>query len=113
MPRKPRITAVPVDPVKPEEGLMVAMDEKTEAELLTDIINDVREEPREEPKDAESDAVAISKPKAKRASRAKPKEEPQEVEPREEKILALEVADQREPEPKEEATIDDKVACPD
>ena len=76
---------------------------------MTEILQEVKEEP----KVAVSDAVVEVKPKAKRASRAKPKEEPQEVEPREEKILTLEVADQRETEPKEEARIDDKVACPD
>ena len=113
MPRKPRITAVPVEQ---PEGLMVSTDlpeEKTDAEQMTEILQEVQQEPREEPKEADSDAVAISKPKAKRASRAKPKEEPQEVEPKEEKILTPEVADQREQEPKEEANIDDKVACPD
>ena len=116
MPRKPRITAVPVDQVQPvltlsasdqrEEGLVVAMDEKTDAEQMTEILQEVKEEP----KVAVSDAVVEVKPKAKRASRAKPKEEPRkeeplEVEPIEEQILT--------PEPKEEARIDDKVACPD
>ena len=110
MPRKPRITAVPVEQ---PEGLMVANDlpeEKTDAEQMTDIINEVKEEPKEEPQEAVSDAPVEAKPKAKRASRAKPKEEPVkeeplEVEPIEEQILT--------PEPKEEARIDDKVACPD
>jgi hypothetical protein len=133
MPRKPRITAVPVEqpvltvPVSDQrEGLMVATDlpeEKTDAEQMTEILQEVQQEPKEEQKEADSDAVAISKPKAKRASRAKPKEEPQQVEPKEEKILTpvltqrvadqREVSDQREQEPKEEAKIDDKVACPD
>ena len=111
MPRKPRITAVPVDQVQPvltlpasdqrEEGLVVAMDEKTDAEHMTEILQEVKEEP----KVAVSDAVVEVKPKAKRASRAKPKEEPLEVEPKEEQILTQ--------EPKGEARIDDKVACPD
>ena len=121
MPRKPRITAVPVEQ---PEGLMVANDlpeEKTDAEQMTEILQEVKEEP----KVAVSDAVVEVKPKAKRASRAKPKEEPLEVEPKEEQILTTEpiltlslpegsqtkgqVSDQRE----EEARIDDKVACPD
>ena len=101
MPRKPRITAVPVEQVQPEEGLMVARDEKTDAEQMTDILQEVKEEPRE----AVSEAPVVVKPKAKRASRAKPKEEPLEAEPIEEQILTQ--------EPKEEARIDDKVACPD
>ena len=98
MPRKPRITAVPVEQEQKEEGLMVAgdvPDEKTDAEQMTEIIQEVKEEPKE----AVSDAIVVVKPKAKRASRAKPKEEPIEEEPKE--------------EPKEEANIDDKVACPD
>ena len=104
MPRKPRITAVPIEQ---EEGLPVARsEEKTEAEQLNDIINEVKEEPPEEPQEAVSDAVVEVKPKAKRASRAKPKEEVKE-EPVEEPV--------KEPveEPKEEEKIDDKVACPD
>ena len=104
MPRKPRITAVPVEQVQPEEGLMIARDvpdEKTDAEQMTDILQEVKEEPRE----AVSEAHVVVKPKAKRASRAKPKEEPLEAEPIEEQILTQ--------EPKEEARIDDKVACPD
>ena len=120
MPRKPRITAVPVDQVQPvltlpasdqrEEGLVVASNEKTDAEQMTEILQEVQQEPKEEPKEAVSDAPGEVKPKAKRASRAKPKEEPRkeeplEVEPIEEQILT--------PEPKEEARIDDKVACPD
>ena len=110
MPRKPRITAVPVEQ---PEGLMVATDlpeEKTDAEQMTEILQEVQQEPKEEPKEAVSDAPGEVKPKAKRASRAKPKEEPRkeeplEVEPIEEQILTQ--------EPKEEARIDDKVACPD
>ena len=104
MPRKPRITAVPVEQVQPEEGLVVARDvpdEKTDAEQMTEILQEVKEEPRE----AVSEAPVVVKPKAKRASRAKPKEEPLEAEPIEEQILTQ--------EPKEEARIDDKVACPD
>ena len=102
MPRKPRITAVPVESLP--EGLVVARDvpdEKTDAEQMTEILQEVKEEPRE----AVSEAPVVVKPKAKRASRAKPKEEPLEAEPIEEQILTQ--------EPKEEARIDDKVACPD
>ena len=82
MPRKPRITAVPIEH---EEGIALAQDaseEKTDAEQMTEIINEVKEE-RPEPQEAVSDAVVEVKPKAKRASRAKPKEEPVVEEPRE------------------------------
>ena len=94
--------AVPVESLP--EGLVVARDvpdEKTDAEQMTEILQEVKEEPRE----AVSEAPVVVKPKAKRASRAKPKEEPLEAEPIEEQILTQ--------EPKEEARIDDKVACPD
>ena len=98
MPRKPRITAVPVEQVQPEEGLMIVRDvpdEKTDAEQMTDILQEVKEEPRE----AVSDTVVEVKPKAKRASRAKPKEQPIKEEPKE--------------EAKEEPKGEDKVGCPD
>ena len=131
MPRKPRITAVPVDQVQPvrtlpasdqrEEGLVVASSEKTDAEQMAEILQEVQQHPKEEPKETVSDAPGEVKPKAKRASRAKPKEEPRkeeplEVEPKEEQILtslALASDTSKSPEPKEEAQIDDKVACPD
>ena len=114
MPRKPRITAVPVEQAvltDQKEGLIVATelsDEKTDAEQMTEIIREVQEE---EPQEAVPDAPVAAKAKAKRASRAKPKEEPikeepLEVEPEEEQILTEQV-------PNEEARIDDKVACPD
>ena len=112
MPRKPRITAVPVEQA---EGLMVATElpeEKTDAEQMTEILQEVNEEPKEEPQEAVSDAPVAAKAKAKRASRAKPpvgvpgtKEEPVKEEPVKEEPVKEEV--------KEEAKIDDKVACPD
>ena len=105
-------------------------EEKTDAEQMTEILQEVQQEPKEEQKEAVSDAPVAAKAKAKRASRAKPKEEPVKEEPLEdEPILTLslpegsqtkgQVSDQREEEqiltqePKEEARIDDKVACPD
>ena len=102
MPRKPRITAVPIEH---EEGIVLAQgasEEKTDAEQMTEIINEVKEE-RPEPQEAVSDAVVEVKPKAKRASRAKPKEEPVVEVPREEP----------KEEPKDEQKNDDKVTCSD
>ena len=99
MPRKPRITSVPVDQVQPDEGLVVASNEKTDAEQMTEILQEVQQEPKEEPKETVSDAPGEVKPKAKRASRAKPKEQPIKEEPKE--------------EAKEEHKGDDKVGCPD
>ena len=75
MPRKPRITSVPVvftqgvadqrEQVQPEKGLMVARDvpdEKTDAEQMTEILQEVKEEHKE----AVSDAPVVVKPKAKK-----------------------------------------------
>ena len=103
MPRKPRITAVPVEQVQPDEGLVVASNEKTDAEQMTEILQEVQQEPKEEPKETVSAAPVVVKPKAKRASRAKPKEEPGKEEQKEE----------AKEEPKEEHKGDDKVGCPD
>jgi len=111
MPRKPRITAIPVDQVQPEEGLVVAMDEKTDAEQMTEILQEVQQEPKEEPKETVSAAPVVVKPKAKRASRAKPKEEPVKEEQKEE--AKEEPEEEAKEEPKEEHKGDDKVGCPD
>ncbi len=85
MPRKPRITAVPVE----QPDLTPATEEggKTDAEQMTDIINEVKEEPKTEtvealPTEASPEVPVVAQAKAKRASRAKPKEEPNE-EPKE------------------------------
>jgi hypothetical protein len=108
MARKPRITAVPVEQVQPEEGLMVARDvpdEKTDAEQMTEIIQEVKEEPNaEEQKEAVSDTHVVAKPKAKRASRAKPKEEP---------VKEAEKEEPKKEELKEEPKGEDKVECSD
>ena len=85
-------------------------EEKTDAEQMTEIIKEVKEESKEEPREAISDAPVAAKAKAKRASRAKPKEEPVKEEPLEDEPKEKQILTQ---EPKEEARIDDKVACPD
>ena len=103
MPRKPRITAVPVEQ---PEGLMVATElpkEKTDAEQMTEILQEVQQEPKEEPKETVSDAPGEVKPKAKRASRAKPKEQ----------SIKETVKEEPKEELKEEPKGEDKVACPD
>ena len=85
-------------------------EEKTDAEQMTEILQEVQQEPKEEQQDAVSDAPVAAKAKAKRASRAKPKEEPVKEEPLEDEPKEEQILTQ---EPKEEARIDDKVACPD
>jgi hypothetical protein len=84
MPRKAKVQAVPVDPVVEDsqpEGLMVArevVEEKTDAEQLTDVINEVKAEaeatvaPTPEV-EVEAEAPVEAKPKAKRAPKAKAK----------------------------------------
>ena len=114
MPRKPKITAVPVEQEEcKNEGLMVVReepDEKTDAEQMTEIIKEVQEEPKEEPKEEPQEVVpaapVVAKAKAKRASRAKPKEEPKEA-PKEEP------KEQPKEKPIEEPKGEEKVACSD
>ena len=123
MPRKAKVQAVPVED-KPE-GLAVAMEaveEKTDAEQLTDVINEVNATPDEvvEPAlevEAPVEAPVEVKPKAKRAPKAKAKAEaPPEVtlppvpEAPPPSVEAEEVAAQVEPVGAKEDT---KVACPD
>ena len=74
MPRKSKITAVPIEP---SEQPAEVTEEKTDAERMTDVINQVSVAAEETP---ELEPIAPSEPvvlkaKAKRASRAKPKEE--------------------------------------
>ena len=105
MPRKPRITAVPVE----QQDLTPATEEqgKADAEQMTDIINEVKEERKADIEQVlfEVPLVApelpvVAKATAKRASRAKPKEEPVKEEPKE------------EPK-KEEPKSEDRVGCSD
>ena len=119
MPRKAKVQAVPVED-KPE-ALAVAMEaieEKTDAEQLTDVINEVNATADEvvEPV-VEVEAPVEVKPKAKRAPKAKAKAEaPPEVTPPlvpeapPPSVEAEEVAAQVEPVGAKEDT---KVACPD
>ncbi len=96
MPRKTRITAVPVDQPQ-EEGLAKAWgyeEGKTGAEHMTYIINEVSlpegsqskgKVEQQEPENVEAlfaeaahEEPVVAKAKAKRACRAKPKEEPKD-----------------------------------
>ena len=109
MPRKTKITAVPVDQ---PEGLARAWGEEegnTDAEQMTDIINEVSLAQKVETLPEESQDTENAKPK--RASRAKPKEPPTE-EPKE---PPTEVPPKEEPreEPKEDQGAGAKVECPD
>ena len=124
MPRKAKAQAVPVDPEVEDsqpEGLMVArevVEEKTDAEQLTDVINEVKADAEitvapievESPVEVEAEAEApvAAKAKAKRAPKAKAKAEaPPEVTP-------PPVVEAPPASPVAEAKVDEaKVACPD
>jgi hypothetical protein len=112
MPRKSKITAVPLDKPEQEEGLARAWtqeaetDAKTDAEQMTEIIQEVKEvaepAPVEEPV---KEKAKKATPKAKAKAKAKA-EEPLEVQVEEP------VAEVKE-EAKTEAKSEAKVACPD
>ena len=125
MPRKSKITAVPIEPTEateptefPREGLDVArhaLVEKTDAEEMTAFINQLAV--IDETPEAPSEPVVL-KAKAKRASRAKPKEELKEEPEVEVTSSALdevqvEVTIPLQEEAKTDAKVDAKVACPD
>ena len=111
MPRKPKITAVPVEaPV--EEGLAKAWGDevKTDAQEMTELVNEIKVD--DEPAvtdEVESTPVAKPKARAKRAPKKpvevepvvepEPVEEPQQVE--------------QEPDDGNWTKVESKVACPD
>lgn len=113
MPRKSKITAVPLDKPEQEEGLARAWDQeaetdaKTDAEQMTEIIQEVKEvaepAPVEEPV---KEKAKKATPKAKAKAKAKAEEPPAEVQVEEP------VAEVKE-EAKTEAKSEAKVACPD
>ena len=123
MPRKSKITAVPVTD-HDVEGLVRAWgddEENNDAEQMTDIINEVKviEEPTDAlpqaPQvEAEAPIVEAPKAKAKRASRAKPKEEPQvDTNSSLDETQVVVTIPTQEEEAKTEAKTDAKVSCPD
>ena len=77
MPRKPRITAEPVEQPTAEEGLARAWNDeqqgeaKTDAEHMTEVSNEVRVSDEEAPTTAEEQPAPVEKPIAKRAAKAK------------------------------------------
>ena len=80
MPRKSKITAVPVG--QQEEEFASGGDEevKTEAQEMTEIINEVNVEPDEQTVE-ETQFVEVSKPKAKARAKKAPKKPSEFVEP--------------------------------
>ena len=119
MPRKAKITAVPVE----QEQQVVSeepVEQKTDAEQMTDLINEVNTAPQSDapPLNAEEDVVEQPKAKAKRGPPArgpsvrKPKEtgKPKVVEPEPE---VEEQAELPVEEAKPVAPAEAKVECPD
>ena len=123
MPRKARITAVPVE--QEHQGVSEdPVEQKTDAEQMTDIINEVNTAPQSDapPLNAEEEVAVEPKPKPKARAKRAPSRGPSVrlkhnvIEP--EPVLTLQVSDQREPEvpaelPVEEVKVDAKVECPD
>jgi len=125
MPRKSKITAVPLDKPEQEEGLARAWDQeaetdaKTDAEQMTEIIQEVKEvaepAPVEEPV---KEKAKKATPKAKAKAKAKAEEPPEASEAKGASPLPAEVqveepvAEVKE-EAKTEAKSEAKVACPD
>ena len=117
MPRKAKITAVPVEQVFTH---MVAdqMELKTDAEQMTDIIKEVNTAPQSDATllNAEEEVVEQPKARAKRSPSRGPsvRLKHKVIEP----VLTLQVSDQREPEvqaelPVEQVKVEAKVECPD
>jgi hypothetical protein len=71
MPRKPKVTATPIENEYPQEGLVIAQEQieaKTDAEHMTDVLNEVKVE--EEPVE-NAEPIEPVKMKAKRVSKPK------------------------------------------
>jgi hypothetical protein len=113
MPRKSKITAVPVEQASEVQAGEVS-EEKTEAEHMTDVINEVKEEAPVEEKEAEALAVPAAKPKAKRSPAKK-----KEVQEPEGALTPSEVVEALKEEEPVAAPAEgggksaDKVTCPD
>jgi hypothetical protein len=125
MPRKSKITAVPVEqPDAPAaEG-----EPNTEAQEMTEVMNDIKAlEPEAEPiaepaaepiaepvAEPIAEPVAEPKPKPKRASRAKAKPTPEpNVEVKEQTIDDTTVEVEMPSEENKEVKVNEKVSCPD
>ena len=109
MPRKSKITAVPLDKPEQEEGLARAWDQeaetdaKTDAEQMTEIIQEVKEV---------AEPAPVEEPVKEKAKKATPKAKAKAEEPPAEVKVEEPVAEVKE-EAKTEAKSEAKVACPD
>lgn len=121
MPRKSKITAVPVDQ---PEVVVTEEEPKTDAQEMSEVINEIREvkepvveevaEPPAPTPDVAEPQVVSAKPKAKRASRAKAKAMPAEPVVEVTQTLEEVVAEVEMPkEENKEVKVAEKVKCPD
>ena len=124
MPRKAKITAVPVDQGEQQGASEDPVEQKTDAEQMTDIINEVNTTPQSDVPQLNAEEEVAEKPKPKARAKRSPSRGPSVrlkhnvIEPEPEPVLTLQVSDQREPEvpaelPVEEVKVDAKVECPD
>ena len=123
MPRKPKITAIPVE-APADEGLAKAWGDdeaKTDAQQMNDVINEIKvdDEPvvTNEP-DEPPTPVAKPKARAKRAPKKpvvepEPVEEPQESEPEVPEAKGEPPLQVEEPDDANWTKVESKVACPD
>ena len=121
--RKAKITAVPVE--QEQQGVSEdPVEQKTDAEQMTDIINEVNTAPQSDVPQLNAEEEVTEKPKPKARAKRSPSRGPSVrlkhnvIEPEPEPVLTLQVSDQREPEvpaelPVEEVKVDAKVECPD
>ena len=110
MPRKAKITAVPID-AQPDQTLeqVDAQEPKTEAEKMTDVINEVNVIESTLSNEDESSIQKAPKARAKRVS----KKEPDFIEPEVEVTSSLDEVQAEVVMPKQEPYVEPKVACPD
>ena len=110
MPRKAKITAVPID-AQPDQTLeqVDGWEPKTEAERMTDVINEVNVVESTLSNEDESSIQKAPKARAKRAS----KKEPDFIEPEVEVTSSLDEVQAEVVMPKQEPYVEPKVACPD
>lgn len=110
MPRKAKITAVPID-AQPDQTLeqVDAQEPKTEAEKMTDVINEVNVIESTLSNEDESSIQKAPKARAKRAS----KKEAVMTEPEVEATSSFDEVQAEVVMPKQEPYVEPKVACPD
>ena len=110
MPRKAKITAVPID-AQPDQTLeqVDAQEPKTEAEKMTDVINEVNVIESTLSNEDESSIQKALKARAKRVS----KKEAVMTEPEVEVTSSFDEVQAEVVMPKQEPYVEPKVACPD